>query len=96
MASLVELWIQDTTLLHGKTVQQVVAVCGDGKLREDNHTSTEFRDLLARIPAEILANYAGNCLEISFQDSGLVLQDVINQIGVRLGFSVIPGRYRWP
>ncbi len=38
--------------------------------------------------------YAAQCLERLFPESGLALQDIINQLGKRLGFSVEPGRYR--
>ena len=35
-----------------------------------------------------------NCLESAFDDSGEVLQDVINEVGRRLGYTVEAGRYR--
>jgi hypothetical protein len=38
--------------------------------------------------------YAGQCLTSSFHDSGLALQDIVNQAGRRLGFKVEDGRYR--
>jgi len=34
------------------------------------------------------------CLTEPFTDSGLALQDIVNQIGRRLGFVVSDGRYR--
>lgn len=42
----------------------------------------------------MLQKYADQCLNDTFTNSGLVLQDIINQIGVRLGFEVTYGRYR--
>ena len=41
-----------------------------------------------------MVTYATQCLQESFKDSGLALQDLINQVGVRLGFDVTYGRYR--
>ena len=37
---------------------------------------------------------AKECLKESFTDSGLALQDVVNEIGIRLGANAIRGRYR--
>jgi hypothetical protein len=41
-----------------------------------------------------LVRYAGECLAGSFSDSGYALQDIVNEVGRRLGFSVTDGRYR--
>ena len=49
---------------------------------------------LAHVPSDNLMAYAAQCLERSFSESGLALQDIINQLGKRLGFLVEPGRYR--
>jgi hypothetical protein len=81
-------------LLTGKSIKQIIAIAGSGKLADGNVTSVEFRSLLAELPSELLARYASECLEESFPDSGLVLQDLINEVGRRLGFAVENGRYR--
>lgn len=92
--SLTDLWNQDRTQLLNKRVQQIIAFAGNGQLGDDSVTSREFRDFLRHVPSDQLATYAAECLEKSFQDSGLVLQDLINQAGRRLGFDVTDGRYR--
>lgn len=92
--SLSELWKNSRDQLINKQVQQVIAFAGEGKLRDGNNTSNEFRDFLSHISSELLSKYAGNCLTDSFTDSGLALQDIVNQIGRRLGFEVEDGRYR--
>ena len=46
------------------------------------------------MPSTLLANYARECSAEKFDDSGLALQDVVNEIGRRLGFVVTNGRYR--
>lgn len=81
-------------LLEGKTAKQILAISGNGKLAEDGPTSLELRALLAELPSEVLAKYALDCLEEAFVDSGLVLQDIVNEMGVRLDMQVIRGRYR--
>ena len=79
-----------------KKVSQVVNYLGDGKLRDGNETSVRFRSFLAnQVPdSNHLAKYLDECLRTTFDGSGLVLQDVVNEIGKRLGFEVQHGRYR--
>jgi hypothetical protein len=91
---LTELWKNERHQLADKRVQQVIAFAGGGRLADDNDTSQEFREFLRHVPTEMLAQYVNECLEAGFQDSGLALQDVVNQIGQRLGFEVTDGRYR--
>jgi hypothetical protein len=45
-------------------------------------------------PSSTVADYANQCLIQSFPDSGLALQDAVNEVGARLGAEVTPGRYR--
>lgn len=75
------------------SVEQIVAICGDGKLRDDSECSEQFRDFVALQENEKLAEYARYCLENKFDKNGFVLQDVVNEIGRRLGFQVENGRY---
>ncbi|MEZ4817577.1 MAG: hypothetical protein R2776_06365 [Flavobacteriaceae bacterium] len=94
MASIVDLWKTNKDFFERKSVQQILTFSGEGKLKDNNSTSFEFRQLLEIIPSEMLINFANDCLVESFNDSGLVLQDLINEIGTRLGFDVEPGLYR--
>lgn len=92
--ALIDLWRDSRSQLSTKHVKQIVGFAGDGKLVDGNPSSTEFRAFLTQLPSEILVRYASECLVDSFSDSGLVLQDTINEVGARLGFRVTPGRYR--
>ncbi len=92
--TLLELWQSKPAFFEGKSVRQVIQFAGDGRLRDGNPTSCEFRGWLAAIPLDRLRRCAEDCLESTFEDSGHALQDIVNQIGVRLGFIVEPGRYR--
>jgi hypothetical protein len=94
MTSLKDLWIDSKDFILGKTIQQVIAFCGDGKLKDGSAASIEFRSFIKNIPNSLLAQYADECLEMSFPDSGLVLQDVVNQMGSRIGFDVEYGFYK--
>lgn len=91
--SLIKIWNDNPASLKDKGVKQIIAFAGNGKLTDDGETSKEFRTFLATVPGEYLARYAEECLE-SFNESGFALQDVINEIGRRLGFKVTNGRYR--
>jgi hypothetical protein len=92
--SLVAMWESSPEQLEEKHVQQIIAFAGSGKLRDANDCSDEFRAYLARVPSELLKRYAEECLSTRFDDSGGALQDVVNEVGRRLGFRVTNGRYR--
>jgi hypothetical protein len=92
--SLVDIWKSSPEQIKGKTIQQLLAFAGDGHLRDGNETSDEFRSFLAHIPSGLLQDSAEHCLASSFTDGGLALQDIVNQVGRRLGFQVEDGRYR--
>lgn len=91
---LVDLWNKSKKILESKNIKQIIAISGDGSLRDDATASDEFRQFLSVVPSSLLASYANQCLDQSFDDSGLALQDIVNEIGRRLGFEVTNGRYR--
>lgn len=92
--SLVSLWQSAPDQFKHKHVQQVISFAGDGKLKDGNDTSNEFRSFIDLITSSDLSRYAFDCLESKFDNSGLALQDIVNQAGRRLGFQVHDGRYR--
>lgn len=92
--TLVQIWKENPEQILAKRVDQIIGFAGDGKLGDNNTAPIEFRDFLARVPGELIVNYANDCLENAFKDSGLALQDIVNEIATRLGFIVEPGRYR--
>lgn len=91
--SLLTLW-QSNKDIGNKHIQQLAKMAGDGELRDGSQTSAEFREFLAAVPTSVIRQYLSQCLEGSFDDSGLVLQDVVNELGERLGCSVERGLYR--
>jgi hypothetical protein len=92
--ALLDIWKKSREQLEGKQVNQVIAFAGNGKLLDGNEASVEFRQFLSAIPSSLLASYSGQCLQEKFEGSGLALQDIINEVGRRLGFEVENGRYR--
>jgi hypothetical protein len=75
-------------------VQQIVAICGSGVLSNDASSAVEFREYLQVAKSDNLARYVDTCLKEPFERSGYVLQDVINEIGRRLGYRVENGLYQ--
>lgn len=91
---LLDIWKTQPDEIRGKSIQQIITFAGDGRLLDDSSTSSELRSFLDQIDSTALLEYATQCMVRSFDDSGLVLQDIVNQIGKRLGFMVEFGRYR--
>lgn len=89
--------------LSSYSVRQVLALAGDGRLLDASVCSRELREYFADVEADDLGRYVAECLgqrgrgkgqERTFEDSGLVLQDLINEIGRRLDYDVTDGVYR--
>src|SRR6266404_2181268 len=92
--TLTEIWRDRRAFLEDKSFRQIIQLAGDGRLRDGNITSQELRDWLAAIPLDRLRRCVEECLAESFEDGALALQDAANEIGSRLGFEVLRGRYR--
>jgi hypothetical protein len=92
--SLLEIWKVSKEEFAKKQIQQIIAVAGTGKLTDGGDASNEFREFLAYLPPDLLDRYAGECLSASFENSGFALQDIVNEVGRRLGLKVENGRYR--
>jgi hypothetical protein len=91
---LLAFWKSNKEAVLGLSVQQVLSSAGDGRLRDGSECSRELREFLRETPSENLYRYVQHCLDLPFNDSGLVLQDLINEIGRRLEFEVEDGLYR--
>jgi len=91
---LLEIWKATRDSVLKMNLEAIVRIAGDGQLKDGSETSIEFRQFLTEIESEKLAEFATYCIENSFTSSGQVLQDVINEIGRRLGFKAENGRYQ--
>jgi len=94
MTSLLDIFVNQREFFEAKSIEQVISISGDGTLHDGNETSIQLRELLANLPASSITGYVDDCLNHSFLQSGLALQDIVNEIGRRLGFSIEPGFYR--
>ncbi len=91
---LINMWRANRESVLALSLEQVVTLAGDGQLKDNSETSSEFRFFLKEVEGEKLTEFANYCLEKAFTNSGQILQDVINEIGRRLGYQVENGRYQ--
>lgn len=91
---LIDIWRNNPESIRSYAIRQVVAIAGDGRLKDGSQCSAELRAYLNETGSDKLIDYARECLDEAFDGSGLVLQDVVNEIGRRLEFTVEDGRYR--
>ncbi|HVA12529.1 MAG TPA: hypothetical protein VNF99_04720 [Stellaceae bacterium] len=91
---LISLWESNPTAISQFAIEQVVATAGSGILKDGSDCSQELRAYLVRVPITKLSEYVDGCLTRQFSNSGLVLQDLVNEIGRRLDYKVANGRYR--
>lgn len=90
--ALIDLWKSNQAEFQNKPFENIlgfVRPLGDGS---DN--DSELRIFLRSVPSKMLKHFASECLSKSFADSGFALQDVVNEIGRRMGYGVTFGRYR--
>jgi hypothetical protein len=92
--ALIDMWREDRDGIRKKSVHQILTFAGEGRLADNNACSKEFRELLATVPLDVLHTYANETLTTEVTDSGLALQDIINEAGSRLGHNVESGLYR--
>src|SRR5580704_1703267 len=89
--TLLDLWREIPAFFEGKLFRQVIQSAGDGRLRDGGPTSAELRGWLAAIPLDHLRSCVVECLTNSFDEGPQALQDAVNEIGNRLGFTVTHG-----
>lgn len=71
----------------------IIASAGDGKLNDKSECQTEFRQYLTECDLPRLKGFIEECLQPGAKQ-GLALQDIVNELGRRLGFEVENGRYQ--
>ncbi|HEX8418639.1 MAG TPA: hypothetical protein VF638_01345 [Sphingomonas sp.] len=76
------------------SIEQVVATAGDGALKDDSTCSAELREYLGKVGTVEIARYVDHCLSVPFQKNGMVLQDLVNELGRRLDYVATNGRYQ--
>ena len=90
---LLPIWANSPDEVLTMSIKQVVNLAGDGRLLDNSVCSAELRTFLSQVTSEKLGEYADSCLTASFEKSGETLQDIVNELGRRLDFSVSNGLY---
>ena len=85
---LISLWKSNPTAVEEFTIEQVVKAAGTGELKDKSKCSEELRSFLSEVHSEKIDGYIKHCLSKNFVKSGLVLQDLINELGRRLDYQV--------
>lgn len=91
---LLSFWESNPDAVSQLTIEQIVSNAGDGTLRDQSVCSEELRSYLGQITSEKIGAYIEHCLATSFPKSGMVLQDLVNELGRRLDYQVTNGRYQ--
>ena len=91
---LLSLWESNPETVSEFTIEQIVSAAGDGKLQDASLCSNELREYVSQISSEKIDQYIDQCLAKSFNKSGMVLQDLVNELGRRLDYQVTNGRYQ--
>lgn len=91
---LLDLWNEAASTIDKLTIEQVVSNAGDGVLKDESECSSELRKYFSQISSSKLGDYVDRCLEVAFPRGGYVLQDIVNELGKRLDYSVVNGRYQ--
>lgn len=91
------MWRDDREEIKNKSLAQILGFAGEGRLADGSICSKEFRELLSILDLDVVSGFAGQALnsnEKEFPDRSLALQDLVNELGQRLGFTVNSGLYR--
>lgn len=91
---LLDFWDSKPETVKNMSLKQVVANAGDGNLKDGSEASKELREYFSQVSMGKLGEYVEYCLSNPFNDSGFVLQDLMNEVGSRLEYDVDWGRYR--
>ena len=91
---LMKIWSSAPEAVEQMSIEQVVSSAGTGVLKDASPCSVELREYLAQIPSSKIASYMEHCLSTAFIKGGMVLQDLVNELGRRLDYKVTNGRYQ--
>ena len=91
---LLAFWSSNPKEVGDSSIEQIVAMAGDGNLKDNSPCSLELREYLTQTDSKKLGSYVEHCLSSSFAKSRLVFQDLVNELGRRLDYKVTNGRYQ--
>lgn len=86
---LLAFWESNPDEIGQSSIEQIVAMAGDGNLKDGGTCSTELRQYLTEADSSKLATYVEHCLSSGFPKGGFVFQDLIDELGRRLDYEVL-------
>ena len=91
------LWDTDPIYVSNMKLKQILVLAGNGNLYQET-TSQELRQFLSKIDLPTMLKYIEDALSSNkddkFEERGYVLQNIVNEMGSRLGYRVTNGLYR--
>ncbi|MES2443141.1 MAG: hypothetical protein V4574_09950 [Pseudomonadota bacterium] len=90
---LLDLWQSNPETINAFNLQQIVSAAGDGDLKDGSLCSSELKAYFTRVTTSKLSNYIEQCLAQPLTKGGYILQDLVNELGRRLEYTVENGRY---
>lgn len=91
------LWDTNPTYASNLKLKQILVLAGNGNLYNEE-TSQELRQFFGKIDLPTMSKYIEDALSLNkddkFEERGYVLQDIVNEMGNRLGYRVTNGLYR--
>ena len=91
---LLAFWKANTDAVDELSIEQIVASAGDGDLNNHSQCSVELPTFLTKVSTSKIAQYVDQYLAASLPKGGLVLQDLVNELGRRLEYRVQSGSYQ--
>ena len=97
MGYLISAWNESKQKPFVMSLKQVVSIAGDGSLENDDSIH-ELREFFGAIDLKTMERLLGECYskekKDKFDTRGFAFQDLINEMGSRLGYQVEHGLYR--
>nr|WP_321182246.1 hypothetical protein [Methylobacterium sp. Leaf122] len=91
---LIDFWKTNPGVVDQLSIAQIVSTAGDGNLRDNSPCSKEIREYFRGAASSKLSEYVEQCLSSKLEKGGMILQDLINELGRRLDYIVTNGRYQ--
>jgi len=85
----------DEDTIKDWSIDRIINLLGDGTLADNSECSKEFRNYLTSRNIETLERHINECVSNEDKNQkGFILQDIVNELGNRLEYSVEHGLYK--
>ena len=91
MNQLIKLWTNNEQILKKKNISQIMNLISEV---EEEKRYNQLREFFGKITNEMLEKYIKESINSRYEQCGFVLQELVNEVGKRLGFNVEYGVHR--